>query len=242
MTVAREITSLRTPSEKFVEVTSYKTSALVQILTREMASAPTRILVVGCGAGSEAGALARNFDAETYGIDLQEEFEFDHDGAKPAKLLRMNAQALAFADESFDLVYSFHALEHISDVRSALSEMARVLRRSGTYCIGTPNRARLVGYLGSGYPLHKKLAWNAMDWSMRIRGRWSNEQGAHAGFYAAELNARCMMHFGSVNDITDDYYVQLYGQRMSTLRKFGWRIIAPCVVPCVYVLGTKRRG
>lgn len=59
-------------------------------------------------------------------------------------LQRGDATSLDFADGRFDCIYSFHALEHIPDYRKALQEMRRVLAPGGTYCIGTPNRLRLV--------------------------------------------------------------------------------------------------
>jgi SAM-dependent methyltransferase len=80
----------------------------------------------------------------TYGIDIGAEFAFDHAAASPATLRLMDAQALEFDDASFDLVYSFHALEHIPNFCEALREMSRVLRLGGTFCIGTPNKARFL--------------------------------------------------------------------------------------------------
>src|SRR5437762_832295 len=110
-----------------------KTLALVEVLAPMLAPPLRRVLVVGCGSGIEAGILARSLKAETIGIDLGGEYEFDHDASRPAVLMQMDATHLGFPDESFDLVYCFHALEHISLPQSALAEMARVLRRGGTY-------------------------------------------------------------------------------------------------------------
>jgi ubiquinone/menaquinone biosynthesis C-methylase UbiE len=43
----------------------------------------------------------------------------------------MSAESLDFADESFDVVVSVHAIEHIPPLREALAEMARVLVPGG---------------------------------------------------------------------------------------------------------------
>ena len=88
--------------------------------------------MIGCGTGEEAGILARAFKAETIGIDLATD-AFDHQLAYPAKLLVMDARNLTFNNAYFDFVYSFHALEHITDPRRALIEMSRVLKRGGHY-------------------------------------------------------------------------------------------------------------
>jgi hypothetical protein len=36
--------------------------------------------------------------------------------------------------------------------------MSRVLRPGGTFCIGIPNKARLIGYLGAAVPLSAKIS------------------------------------------------------------------------------------
>jgi glycosyltransferase involved in cell wall biosynthesis len=129
-----------------------KTAALIDVLKEGLPSPPATILVVGCGTGREAGLLARSFAANTTGIDLGGQFAFDHEGSHPATLLAMDACNLKFPNGCFDLVYSFHALEHIANPHQALLEMARVLRPGGAYLIGTPNKSRLVGYLGAPVP------------------------------------------------------------------------------------------
>ena len=42
-----------------------------------------------------------------------------------------SAEALPFADESFDLVMSRYAIHHFADPKTALSEMSRVCKRGG---------------------------------------------------------------------------------------------------------------
>jgi SAM-dependent methyltransferase len=63
----------------------------------------------------------------------------------PATMHRQNrvdvwgdAQALPFADESFDTIVGFHMLEHTEDPRRVLAETARVLRSGGTLLLTTP--------------------------------------------------------------------------------------------------------
>src|SRR5208282_1017703 len=124
------------------------------------------ILVVGCGSGREAGMLARAFDANVIGVDVGNDFSFDHEGSAPAKLLSMDARDLTFAGESFDMAFSFHALEHIPQPQRALSEMARVLRRGGVYLIGTPNKSRLLGGFSSPLPLRQRIVGSFQDLSM----------------------------------------------------------------------------
>ena len=219
-------------------VSERKTGALVRLLRATQGPHIGRILVVGCGEGYEAGILARSFGAATIGIDICIDFSFDHAGSAPAELRVMDARRLDFPDASFDLVYSFHALEHIPEPRRALAEMARVLCPGGTYLIGTPNRDRLVGYVGSAIPLRTKIHWNLADLSKRLRGRWSNEQGAHAGFAEAELRDLCAAAFGDTpRAIAEAYYREIYPRRLvEAIIRLGARRFA---FPCVYVTGRK---
>jgi SAM-dependent methyltransferase len=46
-------------------------------------------------------------------------------------MLHMDVQRLAFAAEVFDVVVCYHVLDYVSDDRGAMSEIRRVLKRSG---------------------------------------------------------------------------------------------------------------
>jgi ubiquinone/menaquinone biosynthesis C-methylase UbiE len=225
------------------KISESKTRALISVLDERLSPDPTRILVVGCGTGQEAGILARYYSkADTIGIDIGNQFVLDHRGARPAMLLIMDAQQLAFCNGSFDFVYSFHALEHVPDAEKALAEMSRVLATGGVFCIGTPNKKRLLGYIGSDSSWRQKLAWNFADYSYRLRGRWENFYGAHAGYDPDELLNRCRHHFGAAQAVSDDYYSAAYTRQR---RLLGLLAMVPAikarVLPCVYVAGRKPR-
>ncbi len=220
-------------------VKGLKTSSLIDVIRVDLKINPKKILVVGCGSGLEAGQLAREFGAETVGIDTTEDFDFNHAASAPARLLQMDALDLHFEDESFDFIFSFHALEHIPGPTRALSEMSRVLRKGGTYLIGTPNRSRLIGYIGSARPLHQKIKFNIADLRMRLRGKWSNEQGAHAGFSVDELSGLCRNAFGSVLDVSSNYYLRAYRSKRKLVELLIRTRLNAVAYPCVYVAGCK---
>jgi SAM-dependent methyltransferase len=73
-----------------------------------------------------------------------------------------DAQLLPFADNTFDTVISCETVEHLTNVRAALGEFARVLRPNGRLFLTTPNYFGLLG-IYRGY--------------MRLVGRRFTEEG-----------------------------------------------------------------
>jgi ubiquinone/menaquinone biosynthesis C-methylase UbiE len=165
------------------------------------------VLVVGCGEGVEAAHIARETGAKVVGLDLDVHPERATAGVH---LLRADARALPFRDAAFDAIYCYHVLEHVPGPARAVSESRRVLGPGGWAFFGTPNRSRLVGYLGGRATTGQKLRWNLVDWGKRLRGRWSNEQGAHAGFSARELNRLLSGAYRTVRDVSLRYYARKY--------------------------------
>jgi SAM-dependent methyltransferase len=154
-------------------------------------------------------------------------------------LQKGDATALTFATDEFDFIYSYHVLEHIPRYRDALAEMNRVLAKGGGLWIGTPNRSRLVGYIGSKVPMRKMIAWNAADWKARLRGRFRNELGAHAGFTLRELGAELRAVFSRIDDATLDYYLAIYPNRARTVRVLQNSGLGTFAFPSIYFSGQK---
>ena len=215
-----------------------KTECLAQIVRRHFGRPIERLLVVGCGTGEEAAILHQELKCEVVGIDLKG--SFDARAAAAVHLEKGDATAMRFDDASFGYVYSYHALEHIPAYRIALQEMRRVLQPGGGYCVGTPNRIRLLGYLGSRQvPLAKKVAWNAADWKMRLSGRFRNEFGAHAGFSSRELRDNLAAVFSTVIEISPEYYLAVYRRHARAIRAIYRSGAGRFVFPSIYFVGSR---
>ncbi len=102
------------------------------------AKAGERVLDIGGGIGGPARVLAHLFGCQVIVLDPIE--DFCRAGASLSqhmfpmleiKFVQGEAPALPFDDRSFDLVFMQHSTMHISDRRSLISSVKRVLRPSG---------------------------------------------------------------------------------------------------------------
>jgi ubiquinone/menaquinone biosynthesis C-methylase UbiE len=193
---------------------------------------------VGCGSGIEAAVLGLMLRAEVTGIDVAT--NFDERAAQVANLKYGDATNMDFEDGTFDFVFSFHALEHIPEYQKALLEMRRVLRPGGGWLIGTPNRDRLIGYLGSkDASLRQKIEWNMVDWKAKLQGRFRNEMGAHAGYTTQELANELSSVFSAVHDITNNYYRVIYRRKKNLIEAILSLGMGRWLLPAVYFMGTR---
>lgn len=215
-----------------------KTLALAEILYEREEGAPARMLVVGCGKGIEAAVLAQHLGGAVTGLDIIP--DFDARAASMVDLRQGDATRMEFADESFDFVYSFHALEHIPDYRAALREIHRVMKPGAGFMIGTPNRHRLIGYLGSkDTPLRDKLRWNMIDWWAKLRGKFRNDQGAHAGYALNELQTELEHFFSRTESITSEYYLRVYATKRFLVAMLCRTGLSRWLFPAIYFYGTR---
>jgi ubiquinone/menaquinone biosynthesis C-methylase UbiE len=151
-------------------------------LVREQIGSVTglRILEVACGRGGFVRELSRS-GADVTGCDFSlaalrvgwEKLRALGNG-NSAALIQGDAQALPFADESFDLVVSCETIEHVPDVRKALREMWRVARPGAKLFLTTPNYANLMGlydlYARMRHPRRKDdQPFDRRQWFPQIR-------------------------------------------------------------------------
>jgi SAM-dependent methyltransferase len=92
--------------------------------------APRRVLEVGSGTGALAARIASELGVEIVGLD-QSERMVELTRARGVEAVIGDAQALPYADASFDCVLAAWVLYHVPDVPRALAEFARVLRPGG---------------------------------------------------------------------------------------------------------------
>lgn len=199
-------------------------------------------VVMGCGSGDEVVYIRRTLHSDHIrGLDI--EGEFSPLARAEGCVLIGDATRLPFNTASFDFAAAFHSLEHVDDPQAALDEVGRVLRPGGWFYMGVPNRTRLLGYLGSfDASTWQKITWNLSDWAARLRGKFRNELGAHAGFERKELMRLLEKRFDKVQLLTEEFLRFKYAARLPDW--FLRALLAPGVVnyaaPAHYALCQKR--
>jgi SAM-dependent methyltransferase len=101
----------------------FSTAALADPRASEITSDSMKILDVGCGANKYPGAV---------GLDYNEKTDADviHD---------LGRFPYPFPDDEFDLVVSFHVIEHVPDVMGFVTELYRITKPGGRIRLVTPH-------------------------------------------------------------------------------------------------------
>ncbi len=120
----------------FLRVQGGEARARRQIL-RHLAAPPfSRVLEVGIGDGANLSLLPKDWTA--FGVDIAlkplEEC-VERDPRMAGRLSLSEAEALPFADGTFDACWTLGGFNYFRDHEAALREMARVTRRGGTLIV-----------------------------------------------------------------------------------------------------------
>ncbi|MEZ4470789.1 MAG: class I SAM-dependent methyltransferase [bacterium] len=107
-------------------------------------SAETRVLDAGCGAGGFLAGLRHETGAQVRGVDFNPECQ-----AFAAEVYRLpvdtgELKAQAYPDAAFDLVTTWHCLEHTYDPAAELAEHLRITRPGGFLVVEVPTPSPLA--------------------------------------------------------------------------------------------------
>jgi SAM-dependent methyltransferase len=146
------------------------------------------VLEIGVGNGSHAQLLAQS--ARTFtGIDITA-YAVESASRRlqcfglPGTILRMDAERMQFADNSFDFVWSWGVIHHSSDTRRVLREIHRVLRPGGRLITMVYHRGWLSYYLGGALRALYLGRWCTLEAVHQAAQRFGD--GALARFYSRQ--------------------------------------------------------
>jgi SAM-dependent methyltransferase len=108
-------------------------AANIATMLGDNASSINSVLEVGCGTGDVLAQVARLGIGSTYrGVDVTDPEAHRGPDAMTSGLPldTYDGVRLPYGDNSFDLVYASHVLEHVPDERGFLTELARVAKRA----------------------------------------------------------------------------------------------------------------
>ena len=156
------------------------------------------VLEIGVGLGADHQRFAEG-GARLTGIDLTDRAvehtrrRFDLFGLR-SELRVGDAEALPFADESFDVVYSWGVLHHSPNTQVTIDEAWRVLRAGGVARIMIYHTHALVGYmLWLRYALLVGKPWRTLA---DIYANHLESPGTKA--YTVDEARELFQHFGDV--------------------------------------------
>lgn len=120
---------------KRIEDYRYEVEPVIHSVAQFTRHRGQRLLEVGVGAGTDHVQWARA-GAECYGVDLTDaailttRWHLELYGLS-SHLQRMDAEELQFADNFFDIVYSWGVIHHADNPQRVISEIHRVLKPGG---------------------------------------------------------------------------------------------------------------
>lgn len=133
-----------------VEARRYELEPFIKDLAGFDATRGQKVLEIGVGLGTDHVQFARA-GADLHGVDLTEKGielvgrRLELEGLR-SELQVADAEGLPFADDRFDVVYSWGVLHHTPDTPRAIREAIRVLRPGGRLCLMVYARHAWVSY------------------------------------------------------------------------------------------------
>lgn len=133
------------PGRALTEAFSW--TELPRILPRKRLS----VLEIGCGSGRLTNLLAAlGYSGSYVGIDINDKFDHSTHPQFDRRFVQIDAHQFQ-PDQSYDLIISISALEHIPNDRDLIQNLGRLLAPGGLQVHVVPSGCGLLTYLWHGY-------------------------------------------------------------------------------------------
>ncbi len=125
---------------------------VTQILQGVSLENDSLVLDVGCGTGNNTILFTKATNAKVTGLDISHGMlEKAAEKDKQIQLVQSPAEALPFADETFQFVFMTEVIHHLPDPRSSIQDIHRVLGTEGSLCVVTQSHKQIDGRMTSRF-------------------------------------------------------------------------------------------
>jgi ubiquinone/menaquinone biosynthesis C-methylase UbiE len=193
------------------------------------------LLEVGCGIGTDlvrfarGGALVTGVDLSSTAVELAKQ-NFAWNGVSARELRVANAEALPYADHSFDVVYGHGVLQYTADAPKLVAECYRVLRPGALAIFMVYNR---VSWLNAMSKL-TKVALEHEDAPVLKKYSIGEFRALLATFQQIEIvperfPVKSRLHGGVKGLLFNTMFVGTFNALPHAwVKPFGWHLMAFC--------------
>lgn len=185
-----------------------------------------KVLEIGCGVGTDGLEIARRgadytaIDVSNVSLELAKK-NFQLNGER-GTFLNASAEQIPFPENSFDIAYSWGVLHHTPDMEKAVSEVRRVLKPGGNFCIMIYNRFSLVGL--QLYVLYGLLRLNPFVSFKKLFAEHHESSGTKA-----LTDGEALALFGDFKNVSIENVVTPYDLRIT--RNIHWPLWLGKAIP-----------
>ncbi len=133
-------------------------------------------------------------------------------------MIQADACLLPFADETFDTIYALDVIEHVTDKKTFLASILRVLKPDGLFILSTP---------------HKKMRLFPASLTARTHWQWGHREPGYDGYSPEDLIA--LLPAGT--EVTFRFWPAPCLLKSYFFLRFCWRKISPALAkPLVFLV------
>lgn len=143
---------------------------------KEKLSTDDFILEIGCGEGYGTSLLSEGVE-KIIGMDIDKDIIDNASGKYGSEnciFQQFNGVNIPYNDNTFDVVVSFHVIEHVQNDLSFISEIYRVLKKEGMLIVATPNKTYRVGKSGKFINEFHLREYYSNELKQALRSRFSD--------------------------------------------------------------------
>jgi len=177
------------------------------------------ILELGAGTGYQLSKIQKRYN-NVIGIDIDTSSYSDLYG----NVITYNGKVLPFKDESFDVIFSSHVMEHISDLGNYNKEISRVLKDNGRVIHVLPSHVWRFWTSLMHYPSSILFLINLLRYAISKNTNGRIEKGKLTKSKILNNILFSETHGVRGNPLTELYFFHYYFW-INIFKKYDWNII-----------------